>query len=403
MARNKFSGTIPKSLGDLASLETLDLSSNNLSGPIPESFEKYEYMVMLNLSFNHLEGAVPMKGVFLNLSRVDLRGKKKRNILLPIMLAVTGATALFISMFCLLWVLMSRKRKCNKQGETNLSCAPFKGLPQNISYGDIRLATNNFAAENLIGKGGFGSVYKGLFSFSINTGETTTLAVKVLDLEQSKASKSFNAECEALRNVRHRNLVKVITSCCSVDYKGDDFKALVMQFMPNEINIAIDVASAMDYLHHDCDPPIVHCDLKPVNVLLDEDMVAHVADFGLARFLSQNQSEQQSSTMGLKGSIGYIAPEASTEGDVYSFGILLLEMFIAKKPTDEMFKEGLSLNKFISVMDENQVLEVADPRLIKEYDEYWKQSFSTDYHSSRSGTSAIMRITHIGGPKLRSA
>ncbi|KAJ1376836.1 Serine-threonine/tyrosine-protein kinase, catalytic domain [Sesbania bispinosa] len=431
MARNKFSGSIPKSLGDLASLETLDLSSNNLTGPFPQSLEKLQYMVRLNLSFNHLEGEVPMKGVFMNLSRVDLRGntklcgltneivqklgvsfcdvgKKKRNILLPIILAVTGATALFISMLYLMWVLMSRKRKCNKQGKTNLSCAPFKGLPQNISYGDIRLATNNFAAENLIGKGGFGSVYKGLFSFSINTGETTTLAVKVLDLEQSKASQSFNAECEALRNVRHRNLVKVITSCCSVDYKGDDFKALVMQFMANgnldmslypndeesgssltllqRLTIAIDVASAMDYLHHDCDPPIVHCDLKPVNVLLDEDMVAHVADFGLARFLSQNQSEQQSSTMGLKGSIGYIPPEyglgvkASTQGDVYSFGILLLEMFIAKKPTDEMFKEGLSLNKFISAMDENQVLNIADQRLIKDY-EYSSQSSITDYHN----------------------
>jgi len=122
----------------------------------------------------------------------------------------------------------------------------------------------------------------------------------------------------------------VITSCSSTDYKGDDFKALVLQFMPNgnlemslypedlesgssltllqRLNIAIDVASAMDYLHHDCDPPIVHCDLKPGNVLLDEDMVAHVADFGLARFLSQNPSEKHNSTLELKGSIGYIAP-----------------------------------------------------------------------------------------------
>jgi len=122
----------------------------------------------------------------------------------------------------------------------------------------------------------------------------------------------------------------VITSCSSTDYKGDDFKALVLQFMPNgnlemslypedlesgssltllqRLNIAIDVASAMDYLHHDCDPPIVHCDLKPVNVLLDEDMVAHVADFGLARFLFQNPSEKHNSTLELKGSIGYIAP-----------------------------------------------------------------------------------------------
>ncbi|CAJ1974463.1 unnamed protein product [Sphenostylis stenocarpa] len=420
MARNKFNGSIPTNFGKLASLETLDLSSNDLTGRIPESLEKLQYIHTLNLSFNHLEGEVPMKGLFMSLTKFDLRGnnnlcspnketaqklgvllcvgKKKRKILLPIVLAVVGATALSISTLFVFWTMMSREKK-RKEGEISVLSTPLQGLPQNISYGDIRIATNNFAAENLLGKGGFGSVYMGVFSFS--TGETATLAVKVLDLQQSKASKSFNAECEVLKNVRHRNLVKVITSCSSLDYNGEEFKALVMQFLPNgnldenihredeksgsfltlmqRLNIAIDVASAVDYLHHDCDPPIVHCDLKPSNVLLDENMVARVTDFGLARFLSQNTSEKQSSTLGLKGSIGYIAPEygqggkTSTEGDVYSFGTLLLEMFTAKKPSDEMFKEGLSLNKFVSAMDENEVLKVADGRLINDF-ESWKQS-----------------------------
>ncbi|XP_020208686.2 probable LRR receptor-like serine/threonine-protein kinase At3g47570 [Cajanus cajan] len=425
MARNKFNGSIPTNLGNLEFLETLDLSSNNLTGPIPQSLQKLRYIETLNLSFNHLECEVPMKGVFLNLTKFDFRGnnqlcslnreivhnfqKKKRKILLPIILAVVGATALFISMLLLFCTLMSRKKK-RKEAKTGVSSAPSRGLPQNISYGDIRIATNNFAAENLIGKGSFGCVYKGFFSFS--TGETATLAVKVLDLQQSKASKSFNVECEALKSVRHRNLVKVITSCSSLDYKGEEFKAIVMQFMANgnldaslypkdvesgssltllqRLNIAIDVASALDYLHHDCDPPIVHCDLKPANVLLDENMVARVADFGLARFLSQSKSEMQSSTLGIKGSIGYIAPEygvggkASTHGDVYSFGILLLEMFTGKRPTDEMFKEGLSLNKFVSTMEENQVLRVVDRRLIDDY-EYSTQSSSTGDRSSSIG------------------
>ncbi|CAI8598586.1 unnamed protein product [Vicia faba] len=429
MARNKFSGSIPNSLGDLASLVTLDLSSNNLTGPIPESLEKLEYMVRLNLSFNKLEGEVPMKGVFMNLSQVDLQGnnrlcgftnqvvhklgvtlcvagkKEKRNILLPIILGVIGAIVLFVSMLYLLWLLISLKK--HEEEKRSLSSTPLKGLPQNISYGDIRLATDNFSATNLVGKGGFGSVYKGVFNTSNYESQTTILAVKVLDLQQRKATQSFSVECEALKNVRHRNLVKVITSCSSTDYKGDDFKALVMQFMPNgnlemnlypediesgslltllqRLNIAIDVASAMDYLHHDCDPPIVHCDLKPANVLLDEDMVAHVADFGLARFLSQNPSEKHSITLELKGSIGYIAPEyglgykASTSGDVYSFGILLLEMFIAKKPTDEMFKEGLNMNNF-----EKKLLNIVDQRLINHY-EYSTQNFGSDSHSGESG------------------
>jgi Leucine-rich repeat (LRR) protein len=353
MARNKFSGSIPNSLGDLASLVTFDLSSNNLTGLIPDSLEKLEYMVRLNLSFNNLEGEIPMKGVFMNLSQVDLQGnnklcglnnqvmhtlgvtlcvagkKHKRNILIPIILPITGATVLFMSILYLLWLQMSLKKK-HKEEKTSLSSTPLNWLPQNVSYSDIRLATNNFSDANLVGKGGFGSVYKGVFNISTYESQTTTLAVKVFDLQQSKASQSFCAECEALKNVRHRNLVKVITSCSSTDYKGGDFKALVLQFMPNgnlemglypedletgssltllqRLNIAIDVASAMDYLHHDCDPPIVHCDLKPANVLLDENMVAHVADFGLARFLSQNPSEKHSSTLELKGSIGYIAP-----------------------------------------------------------------------------------------------
>ncbi|KAK7353420.1 hypothetical protein VNO80_18867 [Phaseolus coccineus] len=434
MARNKFNGSIPTKIGNLASLETLDLSLNSLTGSIPESLEKLEYIQILNLSFNHLEGEVPVKGLFTNFSKFDLQGnnqlcslnkeivqnfgvpvcvavKTKRRILLPIILAVVGAIALFISTLFVFWTMMSREKK-RKEGKTSVSSAPLKGLPQNITYGDIRIATDNFAAENLIGKGAFGSVYKGVFSFS--AGETATLAVKVLDLQQSKASKNFNAECEALKNVRHRNLVKVITSCSSLDYNGEEFKALVMQFMPNgnlnlkihpgdeesgsiltlmqRLSIAIDVASAVDYLHHDCDPPIAHCDLKPANVLLDENMTAHVVDFGLARFLSQNTPEKQSSTLGLKGSIGYIAPEygfgskASTEGDAYSFGILVLEMFTGKRPTDEMFKEGLSLREFVSGMDENEVVMIGgDRRLIEDYG-YSTQSSNRDDHSSGFGS-----------------
>ncbi|RZC17920.1 putative receptor-like protein kinase [Glycine soja] len=179
-------------------------------------------------------------------------------------------------------------------------------------------------------------------------------------------------------------------SCSSLDYKGEEFKALVMQFMPKgnfdvslypedvesgssltllqRLNIPIDVASAMNYLHHDCDPSVVHCDLKPANVLLDEIMIADVADFGLARFLSQTTSKMQSNTMRLKGSIGYIARE----------------MLVAKRPTDEIFKEGLSLSIFISAMDENEVLKVADRRLIDDY-EYSTQSSSTGHHSSSFG------------------
>lgn len=356
MAGNNFSGSIPSTIGKLASLESLDLSSNSLTGTIPEELGQLEYLVQLNLSFNHLEGAIPTSGVFMNLSQLNnLKGNERlchgnqttaenlglheciakrrnrnRHILLKVLLPMAIVACLMI-VLCFACKVISWKNQKTKGGKGRLS-SNIKGLPPKISYSDIRQATENFSPENLIGKGGFGSVYKGIFR-NVEDGETI-LAVKVLDLQQSKAARSFAAECEALKSVRHRNLVKVITSCSSIELNGEEFKALVMEFMSHgnldkwlyqedeesglyltllqRLNIAIDVASAIDYLHNDCDPPLVHCDLKPGNVLLNNDMVAHVGDFGLARFLPVNPSGNDSSTIGLKGSIGYIAPGTVT-------------------------------------------------------------------------------------------
>ena len=144
------------------------------------------------------------------------------------------------------------------------------------------------------------------------------IAVKVFNLQVERALKSFDDECEVMSKICHRNLVKII-SCCS----NFDFKALVLEYMPNgsleqwlyshnycvdilrRLNIMIDVASALQYLHHGYGTPIVHCDLKPSNVLLDEDMVAHVCDFGITKLLSEEDSMTQTHTL---ATIGYMAP-----------------------------------------------------------------------------------------------
>ncbi|XP_065624948.1 probable LRR receptor-like serine/threonine-protein kinase At3g47570 [Quercus suber] len=222
------------------------------------------------------------------------------------------------------------------------------------------------------------------------------------------------AECNALRNIRHRNLVKILTCCSSMDYNGNQFKALVFEFMTNgsldiwlhhkrdnenqssnlsllqRLNIAIDVASAIYYLHNHSAQPIIHCDLKPSNILLDDDMVAHVSDFGLARLLPtiDDSSQKQSSTIGIKGSIGYAAPEygmggeASTKGDVYSYGIFLLEMFLRKRPTDEMFKDGLNLHNFAKMALPERLVQIVDPILLpREVEETQTSTLAREYNN----------------------
>ncbi|PIA43757.1 hypothetical protein AQUCO_01800069v1, partial [Aquilegia coerulea] len=364
MEGNIFEGEIPKSLTSLGGLKYLDLSRNNLSGNIPQYLEQFPDLGYLNLSFNQLEGWVPRNGVFANASLVSVDGNHN---------------------LCGVF---------NK----NASSSTLSNIPsyKRISYLELFRATNGFSMDYLIGVGSYGSVFKGILQ-DINQ----TVAVKVLNLQREGAFKSFLTECNALRHLRHRNLLKIITACSSVDFQGNDFRALVFEFMPygsleewlhpivNEqqhdsrnlsfiqrLNIAIDVASALDYLHNRCQPGVVHCDLKPSNVLLDDDMTARVADFGIAKMFSAasyDSAQSQPSSDVIRGSIGYVAPEygmgiqVSMEGDVYSYGILLLEMFTRKRPTDDIFLNGLSLHNYAEMALPNQVMGIIDPLLLLEH------------------------------------
>ncbi|GJV31291.1 leucine-rich repeat protein [Tanacetum coccineum] len=393
---NQFQGIIPSSLSSLGGLGILDISQNNLSGKIPQFFDKRFSLEFLNLSFNDFEGEVPVVGVFANASAFSVlgnnrlcgglvtlklpkckeKGSKKKRFPFFIFVLVIAPTLLIV--LCCVYLLCKKKR--NSQPSQSSGNERFL----KVSYNELLKATDGFSTENLIGEGGFSSVYKGILDYD----DGRFVAVKVLHLQNRGAHKSFLAECEAWRNIRHRNLLKIITSCSSVDFQRNDFKALVYEYMPNgsvhdwlhssantlklnllqRVNILNDVATALDYLHNRCQTTIVHGDLKPSNILLDDDMVAHVGDFGLARLLGTDLN--QNSSTGVKGTIGYAPPEygigseMTSSGDVYSFGILLLELMTGKKPTDDMFNEGLSIHKFASMALPDHVTDVIDDNAI---------------------------------------
>ncbi|KAG6626447.1 hypothetical protein CIPAW_15G048800 [Carya illinoinensis] len=391
MARNMLSGPIPDNMEEVKGLDTLDLSCNQLSGSIPVELQNLQALESLNLSFNNFEGIVPSGGVFSNLSRVHLEGNPKLSqgrrgkTVLAKVLVITSilVTLVLCVIFGSLLYIKRRKPKMEKFSET------FKGRHQMVSYNEIRQGTGTFNQENFIGKGSFGSVYKGYLRQGI------AIAVKVLDTEKKSSWKSFFAECEALRNVRHRNLVRLITSCSSIDFKNMGFLALVYEFMSNgsledwlegkrkhvngqalnvveRLNVVVDVACGLDYLHHDCEVPVVHCDLKPSNILLSDEMTAKLGDFGLARLLTERTGNQShiSSTNVLKGSIGYIPPEyglgekISTSGDVYSFGVILLELFTGKNPTHESFIGGQNLIRWVQLSFPANVEQILNPELL---------------------------------------
>ncbi|KAG2583101.1 hypothetical protein PVAP13_6KG148842 [Panicum virgatum] len=356
---NLLHGQIPNDLKAMKGLEVLDLSNNKLSGPIPEFLGSFMLLRSLNLSFNKLSGPVPNKNIFTNARSVSLASNgplcggppffhfppcpyqspssNKQNQRLQTLIFIVPALAFVIICIATCYYIKKLKSKavgCNQEhGSTIVSVMHHK-----ISYSELSTATNSFSIENLIGRGSFGSVYKGILSFGRHS---INVAVKIIDLQQRGACQSFMSECNALKRIKHRKLVKVITVCDSLDHNGDEFKALVLEFIPNgsldkwlypscesvnrlsleqRLSIALDIAEALEYLHHHINPSIAHCDIKPSNILLDEDMTAHIGDFGLAKIMNVGSSGKSlggSTSVGIKGTFGYLAPVWHKNRDFY--------------------------------------------------------------------------------------
>ncbi|XP_051223126.2 receptor kinase-like protein Xa21 [Lolium perenne] len=412
LTMNKFSGNIPDALGSIGNLQELYLAHNDLSGSIPTVLQNLTSLSKLDVSFNNLQGEVPDGGVFKNINYTAVAGninlcggtpklhlalcstgplrKDKKRIRESLVFSLAAIGTIFLSLSVILLVCIFHKKL--KQGQkTIVQYSIGEEHYERIPYHALLRGTKGFSDDNLLGRGSYGVVYKCVFG-----NEERTMAVKVFNLGQSKCSKSFEAECEAMKRIRHRCLIKIITSCSSVNHQGQEFKALVFEFMPNgsldgwlhpksqvpsanntlslvqRLEIAVNIVDAVEYLHNYCQPLVIHCDLKPSNILLADDMSARVGDFGISRIIQENTSEtiQNSySSTGIRGSIGYVAPEygegsvVSPPGDIYSLGILLLEMFTGRSPTDDTFSDSLGLHKFAEDALPDRTLEIADPTI----------------------------------------
>uniref|UniRef100_A0A6N2MBL0 non-specific serine/threonine protein kinase n=1 Tax=Salix viminalis TaxID=40686 RepID=A0A6N2MBL0_SALVM len=390
---NFFEGTIPSSFKKLRSIRVLNLAHNNLSGQIPKFLSELPLLGYLNLSGNNFDGEMPAEGVFTNASAFSVAGndklcggikalqlhecpKQRRKTGVHQKVVILGSCAALFLLLVVASACAVIRRKKQKKSRPSLA-SPLEKKYQRVSYSELVHATCGFSSANIIGDGKYGTVYKGTL------GSDDQVAVKVFKLRQRGASNTFMAEINALRNIRHRNLVRIVNSCSTIDFQGNDFKALIFEFMSNgsleswlhasspesqdfknlsllqRINIASDVALALDYL-------------PTVNILLDNDLTAQVGDFGLAKILLAAGGESfstESSSICIRGTIGYVAPEygmggeASTQGDVYSYGILLLEMFTGKRPTDSMFTGDFNLHSFVEAALPDRVMEIIDPLL----------------------------------------
>ncbi|KAK2656109.1 hypothetical protein Ddye_009161 [Dipteronia dyeriana] len=408
LSNNRLEGLIPSSLGSLSLLSEVDLSNNYLTGMIPEMGQLETFPPSKFMNNSGLCGLPLPKCVSGSGSSADSQHQKSRRR--PASVAGSIAMGLLFSLFCIFGLVIvaieMRKRKKKKDstldvyidsrshsGTANTSwkltgarealsinLATFEKPLRKLTFADLLEATNGFHNDSLIGSGGFGDVYKAQLK------DGSIVAIKKLIHISGQGDREFTSEMETIGKIKHRNLVPLLGYC-----KVGEERLLVYEYMRYgsledvlhdqkkdgiKLNwnvrrkIAIGAARGLAFLHHNCIPHIIHRDMKSSNVLLDENLEARVSDFGMARLVSAMDTHLSVST--LAGTPGYVPPEyyqsfrCSTKGDVYSYGVVLLELLTGKRPTDSADFGDNNLVGWVKQHAKLKISDVFDPELMKE-------------------------------------
>ncbi|WVZ77887.1 hypothetical protein U9M48_025688 [Paspalum notatum var. saurae] len=418
ISSNNLKGSIPSSICNLTNLQALDLSNNNLTGEIPAALDSLSFLSVFNISNNNLEGPIPTGGQFSTFENSSFDGNpnlcgsmlgRRCSSADPLLISTKGidrkaifaiAFGVFFAVIAILWLLwrllvyiMGNSLTAQSRREENgdIETTSFKSssehelimLPQGkgdqnkLTFFDLKKATNNFNKENIIGCGGYGLVYKAELP------DGCKLAIKKLNGEMCLMEREFTAEVEALSMAQHDHLVPLRGYCIqgnsrfliysfmengSLDdwlHNRDDDASMFLDW-PARLRIAQGASHGLSYIHNVCKPHIVHRDIKSSNILLDIELKAYVADFGLSRLILPNKTHV---TTELVGTLGYIPPEyahgwvATLRGDIYSFGVVLLELLTGMRPVPVLSESKELVPWVLEMRSQGRQIEVLDPAL----------------------------------------
>ncbi|KAI5055351.1 hypothetical protein GOP47_0030496 [Adiantum capillus-veneris] len=400
LSKNGFTGFIPNNLQDCLYLNTLHLQHNQFSGYLPGGIGILPRLRELDVSYNKLSGVIPSSfstqppSAFGNnpglcgppLNKQCASGPNNVGLIVGAAVA-SAAVVAFLAAFGFWWVLLRARKKErallrdeNKwakciRAPRSVSVSLFEKPLKKLKLADLMAATGDFNRENIIGSGRTGTIYKAFLP------DGSMLAVKRLR-PSSQTDKQFASEMDILGKLRHRNLVPLLGYCCAGSEKLLVYKHMVngslkdcLHEMPEKnkpdwttrLRIGLGAARGFAWLHHSCNPRIIHRNISSESILLDDEYESRITDFGLARLMDPVDTHVSTFVNGDFGDLGYVAPEysrtlvATVKGDVYSFGVVLLELVTGQRATDVCaeaeFKGNLA--EWVAFLSKNGCLEEA--------------------------------------------